>query len=66
MWVEDKSTHTFHGGFELEHLALLRRKGKQREQNYRCAVITLFLLACLVSMLFLRHKQHCDDQEQVL
>lgn len=56
MWVEDKSTHTFHGGFEVEHLPLLRRKGKQREQNYRSTVITL---TCTFYL-------HVEDQEQVL
>lgn len=40
VWVEDRSTHTFHGGFEMEQLPLLRKKGKQREQSYRCTVIT--------------------------
>ncbi|XP_033954395.1 uncharacterized protein nsd1b isoform X2 [Pseudochaenichthys georgianus] len=34
-WVEEKSTHSFHGGFEFDQLPLLRRKGKQREQNYK-------------------------------
>lgn len=46
-WVEDKSTHTFHGGFEMEQLPLLRKKGKQREQSYRCTVITPRCSFCL-------------------
>ncbi|KAM9781654.1 uncharacterized protein nsd1b isoform X1 [Syngnathus typhle] len=36
-WVEDKSTHIFHGGFQFEQLAQLRRKAKQRGQKYRIA-----------------------------
>lgn len=40
-WVEDKATHTFHGGFEFEQLPLLRRRGKQRTQNYKYTVITI-------------------------
>ncbi|XP_022618390.1 histone-lysine N-methyltransferase, H3 lysine-36 and H4 lysine-20 specific-like [Seriola dumerili] len=38
VWVEEKSTHTFHGGFEFEQLPLLRRRGKQREQNYKYTI----------------------------
>ncbi|XP_023268850.1 uncharacterized protein LOC111659982 [Seriola lalandi dorsalis] len=38
LWVEEKSTHTFHGGFEFEQLPLLRRRGKQREQNYKYTI----------------------------
>uniref|UniRef100_A0A8C6NWQ2 Histone-lysine N-methyltransferase, H3 lysine-36 specific n=1 Tax=Nothobranchius furzeri TaxID=105023 RepID=A0A8C6NWQ2_NOTFU len=37
-WVEEKSTHTFHGGFEFEQLILLRRRGKQREQTSKYTV----------------------------
>ncbi|XP_037604674.1 histone-lysine N-methyltransferase, H3 lysine-36 specific isoform X2 [Sebastes umbrosus] len=37
-WVEEKSTHSFHGGFEFEQLPLLRRRGKQREQNYKYTI----------------------------
>ncbi|XP_077402449.1 uncharacterized protein nsd1b [Vanacampus margaritifer] len=37
-WVEDKSTHIFHGGFQFEQLAQLRRKGKQRGQNHKYTV----------------------------
>lgn len=40
-WVEDKATHSFHGGFEFERLPLLRRRGKQREQNYKYTVNTI-------------------------
>lgn len=39
-WVEGKATLTFHGGFEFEQLPLQRRRGKQRELNYKCTVIT--------------------------
>uniref|UniRef100_A0A665XBP7 Histone-lysine N-methyltransferase, H3 lysine-36 specific n=1 Tax=Echeneis naucrates TaxID=173247 RepID=A0A665XBP7_ECHNA len=42
VWVEEKSTRTFHGGFEFEQLPLLRRRGKQREQNYKYTVINIF------------------------
>ncbi|XP_032432778.1 histone-lysine N-methyltransferase, H3 lysine-36 and H4 lysine-20 specific isoform X3 [Xiphophorus hellerii] len=35
VWVEDKSTQAFHGGFEFDQLLLLRRRSKQREQNNR-------------------------------
>ncbi|XP_041864427.1 histone-lysine N-methyltransferase, H3 lysine-36 specific isoform X2 [Melanotaenia boesemani] len=38
VWVEEKSTHTFHGGFEFEQLLLLRQKGKQREQNKKYTI----------------------------
>uniref|UniRef100_A0A4W6DLZ3 Histone-lysine N-methyltransferase, H3 lysine-36 specific n=1 Tax=Lates calcarifer TaxID=8187 RepID=A0A4W6DLZ3_LATCA len=34
IWVEEKSTHAFHGGFEFEQLPLLRRRGKQRETTF--------------------------------
>ncbi|KAM4547278.1 uncharacterized protein nsd1b isoform 2-T3 [Fundulus diaphanus] len=33
VWVEEKSTHTFHGGFEFDQLLLLRRRSKQREKS---------------------------------
>ncbi|XP_030601999.1 histone-lysine N-methyltransferase, H3 lysine-36 and H4 lysine-20 specific isoform X2 [Archocentrus centrarchus] len=42
VWVEDKSTHTFHGGFEFEQLLLLRRRGKQREQNSKYTIAKRF------------------------
>uniref|UniRef100_A0A3Q1JQ02 Histone-lysine N-methyltransferase, H3 lysine-36 specific n=1 Tax=Anabas testudineus TaxID=64144 RepID=A0A3Q1JQ02_ANATE len=42
MWVEEKSTHTFHGGFEFEQLPLRRRRGKQREQNYKYTIAKRF------------------------
>ncbi|XP_043997467.1 uncharacterized protein nsd1b [Gambusia affinis] len=35
VWVEEKSTQAFHGGFEFDQLLLLRRRSKQREQNNR-------------------------------
>ncbi|XP_037544178.1 uncharacterized protein LOC119420823, partial [Nematolebias whitei] len=41
-WVEEKSTHTFHGGFEFEQLHLLRRRGKQREQNKKYTIAKRF------------------------
>ncbi|XP_061660354.1 histone-lysine N-methyltransferase, H3 lysine-36 specific [Syngnathoides biaculeatus] len=37
-WVEDKSTHIFHGGFQFEQLAQLRRKGKHRGQNHNYTI----------------------------
>ncbi|KAM6907189.1 uncharacterized protein nsd1b [Xenentodon cancila] len=37
VWVEEKSIHTFKGGFEFEQLHLHRR-GKQREQNNKCTI----------------------------
>ncbi|XP_057676833.1 uncharacterized protein nsd1b isoform X2 [Corythoichthys intestinalis] len=37
-WVEDKSTHIFHGGFQFEQLAQLRRKGKQKGQNHKYTI----------------------------
>ncbi|XP_061608937.1 uncharacterized protein nsd1b isoform X2 [Phyllopteryx taeniolatus] len=37
-WVEDKSTHIFHGGFQFEQLAQLHRKGKQRGQNHKYTI----------------------------
>lgn len=43
--MEEKSTHTFHGGFEFEQLLLLRRRGKQREQNSKYTVNTILLIA---------------------
>ncbi|XP_015251555.1 PREDICTED: histone-lysine N-methyltransferase, H3 lysine-36 and H4 lysine-20 specific isoform X3 [Cyprinodon variegatus] len=33
VWVEEKSTHTFHGGFEFDQLLLLHRRNKQREKS---------------------------------
>ncbi|XP_078121806.1 uncharacterized protein nsd1b isoform X2 [Sander vitreus] len=41
-WVEEKATHSFHGGFEFEQLTLLRRRGKQREQNYKYTIAKRF------------------------
>ncbi|XP_054481550.1 LOW QUALITY PROTEIN: histone-lysine N-methyltransferase, H3 lysine-36 specific [Anoplopoma fimbria] len=41
-WLEDKATHSFHGGFEFEQLPLLRRRGKQREQNYKYTIAKRF------------------------
>lgn len=43
-WVEEKSTHVFHGGFEFEQLSLLRRRGKQKEQNHKYTVITILIV----------------------
>uniref|UniRef100_A0A667Z8G7 PWWP domain-containing protein n=1 Tax=Myripristis murdjan TaxID=586833 RepID=A0A667Z8G7_9TELE len=40
-WVEGKAIHTFKGGFEFEQLPLLRRRGKQREENYKYTVIII-------------------------
>uniref|UniRef100_A0A3Q1EBY2 Nuclear receptor binding SET domain protein 1b n=1 Tax=Acanthochromis polyacanthus TaxID=80966 RepID=A0A3Q1EBY2_9TELE len=42
VWVEEKSTHTFHGGFEFEQLHLQHRRGKQREQNNKCTIAKRF------------------------
>ena len=39
-WVEGRATHSFQGGFQFEQLPLLRRRGKQREENYKYSVIT--------------------------
>lgn len=44
-WVEEKSTHAFHGGFEFEQLSLMRRRGKQKEQNHKFTVITILRLS---------------------
>uniref|UniRef100_UPI0037E70687 uncharacterized protein n=1 Tax=Semicossyphus pulcher TaxID=241346 RepID=UPI0037E70687 len=41
-WVEDKATNTFHGGFEFEQLCLLRRRGKQKEQNFKYTIAKRF------------------------
>ncbi|XP_061819007.1 uncharacterized protein nsd1b isoform X2 [Nerophis lumbriciformis] len=41
-WVEDKSTHIFHGGFQFEQLAQLRRKGKQRAHNHKYTIAKRF------------------------
>ncbi|XP_054611427.1 uncharacterized protein nsd1b isoform X2 [Dunckerocampus dactyliophorus] len=37
-WVEDRSTHIFHGGFQFEQLAQLHRKGKQRAHNQKYTI----------------------------
>uniref|UniRef100_A0A4W5NU84 Nuclear receptor binding SET domain protein 1b n=1 Tax=Hucho hucho TaxID=62062 RepID=A0A4W5NU84_9TELE len=34
-WVAGKATHTFHGGFEFEQLPLIRRRGRQRDKDYK-------------------------------
>uniref|UniRef100_A0A8C7QR28 [histone H3]-lysine(36) N-dimethyltransferase n=1 Tax=Oncorhynchus mykiss TaxID=8022 RepID=A0A8C7QR28_ONCMY len=34
-WVTGKAIHTFHGGFEFEQLPLLRRRGRQRDEDYK-------------------------------
>ncbi|XP_047235146.1 histone-lysine N-methyltransferase, H3 lysine-36 specific isoform X2 [Girardinichthys multiradiatus] len=44
VWVEEKSTHTFHGGFEFDQL-LLRRRNKQREQNNKNTIAKRFQLS---------------------
>lgn len=41
-WVPGKATHTFEGGHEFEHLPVLRRRGRQRDKNYKYTVIVLF------------------------
>ncbi|KAK0138513.1 Histone-lysine N-methyltransferase, H3 lysine-36 and H4 lysine-20 specific [Merluccius polli] len=41
-WVEGKATRSFHGGFEFEQLPLLRRRGKQRENNYKYSIAKRF------------------------
>lgn len=40
IWVEDRATQTFYGGFEFEQLPPMRRRGKQREQMHKHTVIT--------------------------
>ncbi|XP_055730042.1 histone-lysine N-methyltransferase, H3 lysine-36 specific-like isoform X4 [Salvelinus fontinalis] len=37
-WVAGKATHTFHGGFEFEQLPLIRRRGRQREKDYKYTI----------------------------
>lgn len=37
-WVTGKAIHTFHGGFEFEQLPLLRRRGRQRDEDYKYIV----------------------------
>ncbi|CAB1316487.1 unnamed protein product, partial [Coregonus sp. 'balchen'] len=34
-WVTGKAIHTFNGGFEFEQLPLLRRRGRQRDEDYK-------------------------------
>ncbi|XP_034033776.1 LOW QUALITY PROTEIN: histone-lysine N-methyltransferase, H3 lysine-36 and H4 lysine-20 specific-like [Thalassophryne amazonica] len=41
-WVEGKATHIFQGSFEFERLPLLRRRGKQREQNSKYTIAKRF------------------------
>ncbi|XP_053704100.1 histone-lysine N-methyltransferase, H3 lysine-36 specific [Synchiropus splendidus] len=37
-WVEDKSTHTFHGGFEFKQFLQRRRRGKTKEQSHKYTI----------------------------
>ncbi|KAL0994443.1 hypothetical protein UPYG_G00122350 [Umbra pygmaea] len=37
-WVVGKATHTFHGGFEFQQLPLLRRRGRQRDDDYKYTI----------------------------
>eukprot|EP00063_Salmo_salar_P018648 XP_013993483.1 PREDICTED: histone-lysine N-methyltransferase, H3 lysine-36 and H4 lysine-20 specific-like isoform X4 [Salmo salar] len=37
-WVAGKATHTFHGGFEFEQLPLIRRRGRQRDKDYKYTI----------------------------
>ncbi|CAB1460777.1 unnamed protein product [Pleuronectes platessa] len=42
VWLEEKSTHTFNGGFEFEQLLLMRRRGKQTEKNSKYTIAKRF------------------------
>ncbi|XP_041947876.1 histone-lysine N-methyltransferase, H3 lysine-36 specific isoform X2 [Alosa sapidissima] len=42
-WVPGKATHTFEGGHEFEHLPVLRRRGRQRDKNYKYTIPKRFL-----------------------
>lgn len=37
-WVPLKATHTFEGGYQFENLPVLRRRGRQKDENYRYSV----------------------------
>ena len=40
--MEGRATHSFNGGFEFEQLPLLRRRGRQRENNYKYSVRAVY------------------------
>ncbi|KAG9351954.1 hypothetical protein JZ751_023205 [Albula glossodonta] len=42
-WVPLKATHTFEGGYQFENLPVLRRRGKQRDENYRYSIPKRFM-----------------------
>ncbi|XP_031428465.1 histone-lysine N-methyltransferase, H3 lysine-36 specific isoform X3 [Clupea harengus] len=42
-WVPGKATHTFEGGHQFEHLPVLRRRGRQRDKNYKYTIPKRFL-----------------------
>ncbi|KAJ8348446.1 hypothetical protein SKAU_G00270350 [Synaphobranchus kaupii] len=37
-WVPLKATHTFEGGYQFENLPVLRRRGRQKDENYRYSI----------------------------
>lgn len=53
-WVTGKAIHTFHGGFEFEQLPLLRRRGRQRDEDYKYIVnMWHSLCICWTIMMFM-------------
>ncbi|XP_030649135.1 histone-lysine N-methyltransferase, H3 lysine-36 and H4 lysine-20 specific [Chanos chanos] len=42
-WVSGQATHVFEGGFQFENLPVLRRRGRQKDENYRYSIPKRFL-----------------------
>uniref|UniRef100_A0AAZ3RYF1 [histone H3]-lysine(36) N-dimethyltransferase n=1 Tax=Oncorhynchus tshawytscha TaxID=74940 RepID=A0AAZ3RYF1_ONCTS len=57
-WVAGKATHTFHGGFEFEQLPLIRRRGRQRDKDYKYTVIINVNQTCGST------KTHCYTEDK--
>ncbi|XP_035264145.1 histone-lysine N-methyltransferase, H3 lysine-36 specific [Anguilla anguilla] len=50
-WVPGKATCPFEGGHEFDNLPVLRRRGRQKDKNYRYTIAKRFLEAWKVSVL---------------
>ncbi|KAG7484718.1 hypothetical protein MATL_G00052960 [Megalops atlanticus] len=50
-WVPSKATHTFEGGYQFENLPVLRRRGRQKDENYKYSIPKRFLESWKASVL---------------
>ncbi|XP_061103895.1 histone-lysine N-methyltransferase, H3 lysine-36 specific [Conger conger] len=50
-WVPFKAMHPFEGGYQFENLPVLRRRGRQKDENYRYSIPKRFMESWKASVL---------------